>query len=126
MSSGRPGHVGVQLRKFWASVDFGQASGSDRLDADRASAARYFLCCEREPAQPPLTLFKAMLIAVWHDSSDMRLAEALGDRASFRRFCSFSTHAPTPRRTEAARVGGVTVQIVRDRVARFMPRVRLG
>ena len=29
----------------------------------------------------------------------MRLAEALYDRASFRRFCGFAAHEPTPERT---------------------------
>jgi IS5 family transposase len=33
-----------------------------------------------EPAWPPLALFKAMLIAVWHDLSDVKLAKALDDR----------------------------------------------
>lgn len=57
-----------------------------------------------EPAWPPLALFKAMLIAVWHDLSDVRLAEALDDRASFRRFCGFSAHEPTPERTAFVRL----------------------
>lgn len=56
-----------------------------------------------EPAWPPLTLFKAMLIAVWYDLSDIKLAEALDDRASFRRFCGFSTSEPTPERTAFVR-----------------------
>src|SRR5208283_3155152 len=43
-----------------------------------------------EPAWPPLALFKAILIAVCYDLSDVKLAEALDDRASFRRFCGFS------------------------------------
>ena len=34
-----------------------------------------------EPAWPPLALFKALLIAVWYDLSDVKLAEALDDRA---------------------------------------------
>jgi IS5 family transposase len=56
-----------------------------------------------EPAWPPLALFKALLIAVWHDLSDVRLAEALDDRASFRRFCGFSAHESTPERTAFVR-----------------------
>jgi IS5 family transposase len=56
-----------------------------------------------EPAWPPLALFKAMLIAVWHDLSDVRLAEALDDRASFRRFCGFAAHEPTPEGTSFVR-----------------------
>ena len=57
-----------------------------------------------EPAWPSLALFKALLIAVWHDLSDVWLAEALDDRASFRRFCGFSTHEPTPERTAFVRL----------------------
>ena len=56
-----------------------------------------------EPAWPPLALFKAMLLAVWHDLSDVKLAEALDDRASFRRFCGFSAHEATPERTAFVR-----------------------
>jgi len=52
---------------------------------------------------PPLALFKAMLLAVWHELSDVKLAEALDDRASFRRFCGFSASEPTPKRTAFVR-----------------------
>lgn len=48
-----------------------------------------------EPAWPPLAMFKAMLLSVWYDLSDVKLAEALDDRASFRRFCGFSRSEPT-------------------------------
>ena len=44
-----------------------------------------------EPAWPPLAMFKALLLSIWYDLSDVKLAEALDDRASFRRFCGFST-----------------------------------
>ncbi len=56
-----------------------------------------------EPAWPPLALFKAFLIAVWYDLSDVRLAEALDDRMSFRRFCGFSACESTPERTTFVR-----------------------
>jgi IS5 family transposase len=56
-----------------------------------------------EPAWPPLSLFKALLIAVWYDLSDVKLAEALDDRASFRRFCGFSSSDATPERTAFVR-----------------------
>ena len=46
-----------------------------------------------EPGWPPLALFRALLLATWHDLSDVRLAEALDNRASFRRFRG--RHAPT-------------------------------
>ncbi len=49
-----------------------------------------YAAAKGEPAWPPLALLKALLIAVWHDLSDVRLAEALDDRASFRRFCGFA------------------------------------
>ena len=52
---------------------------------------------------PPLALFKALLLATWHDLSDVKLADAIEDRASFRRFCGFSTFEPTPERTAFVR-----------------------
>ncbi|PTQ13712.1 hypothetical protein CLG96_00050 [Sphingomonas oleivorans] len=33
-----------------------------------------------EPAWPPLAMFKALLLAIWYDLSDVKLAEALDDR----------------------------------------------
>jgi IS5 family transposase len=56
-----------------------------------------------EPAWPPLAMFQALLLAVWHDLSDVRLAEALEDRASFRRFCGFTSHEATPERSAFVR-----------------------
>jgi transposase, IS5 family len=56
-----------------------------------------------EPAWPPLALFKAMLLAMWYDLSDVKLAEALDDRGSFRRYCGFSTSEATPERTAFVR-----------------------
>lgn len=73
----------------WACVDL-------RL-ADISCAAK------GEPAWLPLALFKALLLAVWYDLSDVKLAEALDDRASFRRFCGFSGAEPTPERTAFVR-----------------------
>jgi IS5 family transposase len=48
-------------------------------------------------------MFKALLLAVWHDLSDVKRSEALEDRASFRRFCGFAAHEPTPERTAFVR-----------------------
>lgn len=56
-----------------------------------------------EAAWPPLALFKALLLGVWYDLSDVKLAEALDDRASFRRFCGFASSEPTPERTAFVR-----------------------
>ena len=69
----------------------------ERCFADISSAAK------GEPAWPPLALFKAMLLAVWYDLSDVKLAEALDDRSSFRRFCGFSAVEATPERTAFVR-----------------------
>ena len=49
-----------------------------------------------EKAWPPLAMFKALLLATWHDLSDVALAEALSDRASFRRFCGFARDEERP------------------------------
>jgi IS5 family transposase len=35
---------------------------------------------KEEPAWPPLAMFKALLLAVWYDLSDVKLAGALDDR----------------------------------------------
>jgi IS5 family transposase len=56
-----------------------------------------------EPGWPPLAMVKALLLAMWHDLSDVKLAEALDDRASFRRFCGFARLEATPERTAFVR-----------------------
>jgi len=56
-----------------------------------------------ERAWRPLSMFKALLLAVWHDLSNVKLAEALEDRASFRRFCGFAGNERTPERTAFVR-----------------------
>ena len=56
-----------------------------------------------EAGWPPLALLKALLLGLWHDLSDVRLAEALEDRASFRRFCGFASSEATPERTAFVR-----------------------
>src|ERR1700712_4006245 len=69
-----------------------------------------------EPAWPPLAMFKALLLAVWYDLSDVKLAEALEDRASFRRFCGFSSSEPTPERTAFVRFRRALIAHGLDRV----------
>ena len=61
-------------------------------------------------------MFKALLLAVWYDLSDVKLAEALEDRASFRRFCGFASHEPTPERTAFVRYRRELVTRSLDRV----------
>jgi IS5 family transposase len=58
-----------------------------------------------------------LLLATWHDLSDVTLAEALDDRTSFRRFCGFAAHEPTPERT-------AFVRFRRELVRRGLDRVR--
>lgn len=71
--------------------------GADALLAPISAAAK------GEQGWPPLCLLKALLLARWYDLSDVKLAEALDDRASFRRFCGFSKVEPTPERTAFVR-----------------------
>ena len=68
-----------------------------------------------EPSWPPLALFRALLLAMWHDLSDVRLAEALDDRARFRRFCGFAAHEPTPERTAFVRFRAALIERGLDR-----------
>ena len=56
-----------------------------------------------EAAWPPLAMFKALPLSVGYDLSDVKLAEALDDRASFRRFYGFSGTEPVPERTAFVR-----------------------
>lgn len=86
----------------WAAVD--------RLFAGISAAAK------GEPGWPPLALFRALLLATWHNLSDVRLAEALDDRASFRRFCGFGAGEPTPERPAFVRFRAVLVRRGLDRV----------
>jgi IS5 family transposase len=87
----------------------------DWAEIDRHLAAIY-ASAKGEPAWPPLAIFKALLLAVWYDLSDVKLAEALDDRASFRRFCGFAADEPTPERT-------AFVRFRRELLARDLDRV---
>jgi transposase, IS5 family len=87
----------------------------DWAAVDRHLAAIY-ASAKGEPAWPPLAVFKALLLAVWYDLSDVKLAEALADRASFRRFCGFAAEEPTPERT-------AFVRFRRELLARTLDRV---
>jgi IS5 family transposase len=55
-------------------------------------------------------------LAGWHELSDVTLAEALDERASFRRFCGFAAHEPTPERTAFVRFRRELVRGGLDRV----------
>lgn len=87
----------------------GRSAGLDELSrmvdwaVIEALLGNVYAAAKGEAGWPPLALFKALLLAVWHDLSDVKLAEALDDRASFRRFCGFSGSEPTPERTAFVR-----------------------
>jgi IS5 family transposase len=83
----------------------------DRLLAGISAASK------GEQGWPPLALFRALLLATWHDLSDVRLADALDDRASFRRFCGFAASEPTPERTAFVRF---RAELVRRRLDRAL------
>ena len=68
-----------------------------------------------EAAWPPLAMFKALLLSVWYDLSDVKLGEALDDRASIRRFCGFSGTEPVPERTAFVRFRKALVAAGLDR-----------
>src|SRR3712207_7533014 len=97
---------GGSLDAVSALIDWAEI---DRLLAGISASAK------GEPGWPPLALFKALLLATWHDLSDVRLAEALDDRASFRRFCGFAAHEPTPERTAFVRFRAKLVRRGLDR-----------
>jgi hypothetical protein len=97
----------------------GERGRNGRLDAiavmlDRAPIERLLqdihAAAKGEPAWPPLALFKALLMGLWHDLSDVALAEALDDRASFRRISRLCDQRGDPGaerfRAVPARTGG--------------------
>jgi len=87
----------------------------DWREVDRQLVGIY-AAAKGERGWPPLALFRAMLLAVWHDLSDVKLAEALADRASFRRFCGFSASEPTPERAAFVRFRAELIGRGLDRV----------
>ena len=98
---------GVALDEVAALVDWAEI---DRLLAGISASVK------GKPGWPPLALLRALLLAIWHDLSDVKLAEALDDRASFRRFCGFAAYEPTPERTAFVRFRRELVRRGLDRV----------
>jgi transposase, IS5 family len=113
--------IGQECLQFDAAT--GGATGSldeirrliDWAAIDRDLALIY-AATKGELAWPPLALFKAQLLAIWYDLSDVKLADAIADRSSFRRFCGFALDEPTPERT-------AFVRFRRELVARALDRV---
>ncbi len=91
---------------------------SELIEWARIGALLVPLCraSKGEPAWPPLAMFKALLLAVWYDLSDVKLAEALDDRASFRRFCGFSGNEAIRERTTFVRFRRALIAHGLDRV----------
>ena len=108
LASGAKPRGGTSLDEVAALVDWAEL---DRLLAGISASAK------GKPGWPPLTLFRALLLATWHDLSDVRMAEALDDRASFRRFCGFAAGEPTPERTTFVRF---RAELVRRRLDRAL------
>ncbi|MEZ5932983.1 MAG: IS5 family transposase [Alphaproteobacteria bacterium] len=89
-----PKPVGSDLDRLAQAIDWA---------AIKTTLSCIYAAPKGEKAWPPLVLFKALLIGIWHDLSDERLAGAIDDRKSFRHFCGFATHEPTPERTAFVR-----------------------
>ena len=98
---------GGALERLDALLDWSPIA--ERLGRLHASA-------KGEAAWPPLAMFKALLLSVWYDLSDVKLAEALDDRASFRRFCGFSSNEPTPEHTAFVRFRRAPVMAELDHI----------
>jgi transposase, IS5 family len=105
-------------------IDVGRASRGSSLEQMSALIDWKQIDCQfdgiyksarGEAGWPPLSLFKSMLLAIWHDLSDVKLEEALADRASFRGFCGFSANEPTPERTAFVRFRAELVKRGLDR-----------
>src|ERR1700733_8606691 len=78
--------IGQEAFSFSANESARRSSLDDLTELIDWAAIEKHLCdvsasAKGEPAWPPLALFKAMLLAVWYDLSDVKLAEALDDRA---------------------------------------------
>src|SRR2546421_8988320 len=113
-----------QIGKEQLIIDNGHASGGSSMEQMSAvldwtqidsQFDGIYSSARGEAGWPPLSLFKGMLLAVWHDLSDVKLEEALADRASFRRFCGFAVNEPTPERTAFVRFRAELVQRGLDR-----------
>jgi IS5 family transposase len=114
-------HRSIGQERFGFAGHRRPASSLDELDTlvDWRPVAELldplYTATKGEPAWPPLAMFKALLLSIWYDLSDVKLAEALDDRASFRRFCGFSANEATPERTAFVRYRRLLVAQQLDR-----------
>lgn len=86
-----------------AAIDAGEYRCDRRVGADHEVAGAAFSATKGELAWPPLAMFRAVPLAVWYGLSDVKLAYAVQDRASPRRFCGFSGAEMTPDRKALVR-----------------------
>jgi len=56
-----------------------------------------------------------MLLSVWYNLSDVKLADSLDYRASFRRVCGLAAHEATPERSTLVRFRKALVENGLDR-----------
>ena len=111
MARRRIGQEGFSFGRSGKETDLDALAGlidwseAERLMAPISAAAK------GEQGWPPLCLLKALVLARWYDLSDVKLAEALDDRASFRRFCGFSRSEATPERTAFVRFRRALVKL---------------
>jgi transposase, IS5 family len=109
MQEGRMAHRSIGQERLGFAVASESASSLDNLsrlidwDTVAVILGQVHASAKGEPAWPPMAMFKALLLSVWYDLSDVKLAEALDDRASFRTFCGFSRTEATPERTAFVR-----------------------
>jgi transposase, IS5 family len=109
MQEGRMAHRSIGQERLGFAVTSESASSlndlSRLIEWDKVAVilGQVHASAKGEPAWPPLAMFKALLLSVWYDLSDVKLAEALDDRASFRSFCGFSRTEATPERTAFVR-----------------------
>ena len=80
---------GASLMKLGGLIDWPEI---DRTLACISAATK------GEAGWPPVALFRALLLATWHDLSDVRLAEALDDRPAS---AASAASPPTSRRPSA-------------------------
>jgi IS5 family transposase len=73
------------------------------MGRDRQPPLRYQLIREGRACLAAPLLVQSAPFGVWYVLSNVKLAEASDDRASFRQFCGFSAHETTPERVTFVR-----------------------
>lgn len=81
---------GVEATLDWARLEALLPAGEDRARAGR-------------PGYPALTLFRALLLGLWYDLSDVKLAAQLARDLLFRKFCRLELDQGTPDATTLGR-----------------------